>query len=198
MSNDPRRKKESNGFCGAIQALFQKAQEICNSDQLISSAEQLEELEQKACDLADQVQAVIIEERLQSSLDSEEARKREADLVANIPGKLKNNGLRDVVITLRCGVTVVVSVAYYVGIKKKHKKRGNGLYPGLVMLGIHDHCTPGLASEIAMTVSAMDSFEEAQANLSQRGIFLNVKTIQRIVYKWAQRTRLIQKAGTTG
>ena len=156
----------------------------------------MEELEQKVRDLADQVQAVIIEERLQSSLDSEEARKREADLVANIPGKLKNNGLRDVVITLRCGVAVVVSVAYYVGIKKKHKKRGNGLYPGLVMLGIHDHCTPGLASEIAMTVSAMDSFEEAQANLSQRGIFLNVKTIQRIVYKWAQRTRLIQKAGT--
>lgn len=195
MSNDPSRKKESNGFCGAIQALFQQAQEICNSNQVISSAEQLEELEQKVCDLTDQLQAVIIEERLQSLLDSEEARKTEADLVANLPWKLRNNGFREVVITLRCGVTVVVRVPYYVGIKKKHKKRGSGLCPGLVVLGIHDHCTPGLASEIAMTVSAMDSFEEAQANLSQRGIFLNVKTIQRIVYKWAQRVRLIQKAG---
>ena len=72
-------------------------------------------------------------------------------------------------------------IPYYVG-KKKHKNRGNGLYPGLVILGINDHCTPGLSSEIAMTVSAMDSFEETQANLSQRGIFLNIKTIQNIVY----------------
>ena len=41
----------------------------------------------------------------------------------------------------------------------------------------------------------MDSLEEARANLSQRGIFLNVKTIQSIVYKWAQRARRMQKAG---
>ena len=44
MSNDTNTKKEVNGSCGAIQALFQKVQEICNSDQVISSAEQLEEL----------------------------------------------------------------------------------------------------------------------------------------------------------
>ncbi len=195
MSNDPNKKKDVNGFCSAIQAIFQKAQEICNSDQVISSAEQMEELEQKLGDLTDQLQAIIIEERLQSSLDSEAVRETEADLVANLPWKLKNKGLRDVVITLRCGVTIVVRVSYYVG-KKKRKKRGSGLYPGLIILGINDHCTPGLASEIAMTVSAMDSFEEAQANLSQRGIFLNVKTIQNIVYKWAQRARLMQKAGS--
>ncbi|MDL1979690.1 MAG: hypothetical protein LWX52_16680, partial [Deltaproteobacteria bacterium] len=97
MSNDPSTKKEVNGFCSAIQALFQKAQEICNSDQIISSAEQLEELEQKVGDLTDQLQAIIIEERLQSSLDSEEVRETEADLVANLPWKLKNKGLRDVV-----------------------------------------------------------------------------------------------------
>ena len=128
MSNDPITKKEVNGSCGAIQALFQKAQDICNSDQGISSAEQLEKLEQKVCDLTDQLQAIIIEERLQSSLDSEDVREAEADLVFNLPWKLKNKGLRDVAITLRCGVTIIVSIPYYVG-KKKHKKRGNGLYP---------------------------------------------------------------------
>ena len=195
MSNDPNTEKEVNGFCSAIQVLFQKAQDICNSDQVVSSAEQLEKLEQKVCNLTDQLQAVIIEERLQVSLDSEDVREAEADLVFNLPWKLKNKGLRDVAITLRCGVTIIVSIPYYVG-KKKHKKRGNGLYPGLVILGIHDHCTPGLASEIAMTAAAMDSFEEAQANLSQQGIFLNVKTIQNIVYKYAQRARLMQKAGS--
>jgi len=41
MSNDSSTKKEVDDFCGGIQALFQKAQEICNSDQVISSAEQL-------------------------------------------------------------------------------------------------------------------------------------------------------------
>ena len=69
-----------------------------------SSAKQLEKLEQKVCDLADQLQAIIIEERLQASLDSEEVRETEADLAANLSWKLKNKGLRDVVITLRCGV----------------------------------------------------------------------------------------------
>ena len=53
MSNDSSTSKKVNGFCGGIQALFQKAQEICNSYQVISSAEQLEKLEQKVCDLAD-------------------------------------------------------------------------------------------------------------------------------------------------
>ncbi len=95
MSNDPSTRKEVNGFCSAIQAIFQRAQEICNSDQVISSAEQLEELKQKVGDLTDQLQAIIIEERLQSSLDSEEVRETEADLVANLPWKLKNKGLRD-------------------------------------------------------------------------------------------------------
>ena len=85
-SNDSSTTKKVNGFCGGIQALFQKAQEICNSDQVISSAEQLEKLEQKVCDLADQLQAIIIEERLQSSLDSEEVREIEADLVATPHG----------------------------------------------------------------------------------------------------------------
>ncbi|MDL1975894.1 MAG: hypothetical protein LWX55_14190, partial [Deltaproteobacteria bacterium] len=99
MSNDPNTKKDANGFCSAIQAIFQKAQAIYNSDQVISSAEQLEELEQKIGDLTDQLQAIIIEEQLQSSLDSEEVRKTEADLVVNLPWKLKNKGLRDVVIT---------------------------------------------------------------------------------------------------
>ncbi|MBC2695744.1 MAG: hypothetical protein HF982_10815 [Desulfobacteraceae bacterium] len=59
MPNDQNTKKEINVFCGAIQALFQKAQEICNSDQVISSAEQLEKLEQKVGDLTDQLQAII-------------------------------------------------------------------------------------------------------------------------------------------
>jgi acetyl-CoA carboxylase beta subunit len=97
MSNDPSTKKEVNGFCDGIQALFQKAQEICNSNQVISSAKQLEKLEQKVCDLADQLQAIIIEKRLQASLDSGEVRETEADLAANLPWKLKNKGLRDVV-----------------------------------------------------------------------------------------------------
>jgi len=37
MSNDPNTKKEINGSCRAIQVLFQKAQEICKSDQVVLS-----------------------------------------------------------------------------------------------------------------------------------------------------------------
>ena len=72
MSNDPNTKKEINGSCCAMQLLFQKAIEIYKSDQVVSSAEQLEKPEQKVCDLTDQLQAIIIEERLRVHFTTKE------------------------------------------------------------------------------------------------------------------------------
>ncbi len=70
MSNDPNTKKVTvHGFFNELY-LASYGLSRYNSDQVISSAEQLEKLEQKVCNLANKLQAVIIEERLQSSLDS--------------------------------------------------------------------------------------------------------------------------------
>ncbi len=50
----------------------------------------------------------------------------------------------------------------------------------MILLGIHDHRTPGLASEISIMVSALSSFEEAKQIIKDRGLNLDVKTIRQI------------------
>ena len=76
--------------------------------------------------------------------------------------------------------------------KRSRIKRSKGLYPGLLLLGIHDHCTPGLAAEIAMASTALCSLEEARQMLATRGCVLNIKTIRTVVKRFAARARLAQ------
>jgi hypothetical protein len=81
---------------------------------------------------------------LQAGLDCEEHPKKEEELIRSWPGRLKSDGYERVrIFTLgvfgsRSGpVTHVVPVIVGVG-------RGiKGVYGGLVLLGIHEHCTPG-------------------------------------------------------
>ena len=57
----------------------------------------------------------------------------------------------------------------------------------MILLGVHDRCTPGLASEVSLTTVAMSSFEEAEKALSERGICLDVSTIKNITIRFAAR-----------
>jgi hypothetical protein len=88
---------------------------------------------------------------------------------------------------------ITLKVTYYVRNcdKNKHNK---GLYPGLILLGIHNHCTPGLASEVSMLSAALCSFEEARQMLSNRGCSLNIKTVRNIAKRFAARARLAQES----
>ncbi len=67
------------------------------------------------------------------------------------------------------------------------------MYPGLCLLGIHDKCTPGLASEISKISAALCSLDEAKNMLKSRGYDLNVKTIRNIIKRYAARARLSQE-----
>jgi hypothetical protein len=63
----------------------------------------------------------------------------------------------------------------------------------LILLGIHDHCTPGLASEVSLTTVVMSSFEEAETALADRGICLDVSTIRNITVRFAARSKAVQQ-----
>lgn len=63
----------------------------------------------------------------------------------------------------------------------------------MILLGIHDHCTPGLASEVSVTTVAMSSFEEAEVALADRGICLDVSTIRNIAIRFAARAKAAQR-----
>ena len=107
---------------------------------------------------------------------------------------MRQDGMEDVRIRTRSGQEVEIRTAYFrrKG-KRRFKKRHPGVYPGLVLLGIHDRCTPGLTSDVSLLAAALSSLEEAGQVLASRGIHLDIKTIRSITYAFASSARLIQQ-----
>jgi len=62
----------------------------------------------------------------------------------------------------------------------KRGKPGNGLYPFLAALGVHDRVTPALISEAARQVSS-GTQEQARSNLARQGIELGKNTLARLI-----------------
>ena len=108
---------------------------------------------------------------------------------------MKNKGLRVVNIRFSGGTELPLVVTYYTRNCDERRRRSKGYYPGLILLGIHDRCTPELASEISMACAALCSFEEAQHMLARHGCRLDIKTIRNIMKRFAARARLSQGAG---
>lgn len=97
------------------------------------------------------------------------------------------------------GGKVSLEVDYYRrNCDRRRGKRHKGIYPALMLLGIHERCTPGLTSEVAMLAALLGSLAEAQQVLSEQGNELNIKTIRLIAYRAAGRTRMLQKMGHFG
>jgi hypothetical protein len=71
------------------------------------------------------------------------------------------------------------------------------VYAGLVLLGIHDRCTPALASEVSLLAAMLGSLAEAQDVLAARGVELDTKTVRLIAYRYAARARLAQQVEHT-
>ena len=59
----------------------------------------------------------------------------------------------------------------------------------MLLLGVHDHCSPALASEVAKLAAAMNSLADAKVQLEQMGVKLSKKQIAEIAYAFSQRAR---------
>ena len=110
---------------------------------------------------------------------------------------MKNYGFREVRVRFLGGHEVELLVRYYARNQARADK-GKGAYFGLLLLGIHDHCSPALASEVAKLAAAMNSLEDARMQLAEMGIKLSVKQIATIAYQFSQPARLRQKASGMG
>ena len=84
-------------------------------------------------------------------------------------------------------------------IAKKRKRRSiirrRGLYPALILLGIHDQCSPDLNKEISMIAARQSSFKEAATVFAGRGLELDKDTICLISYRYSARARAYQQSG---
>ena len=110
---------------------------------------------------------------------------------------MKNFGFREVRVRFIGGFEITLLARYYARSQARMEK-GKGAYFGLILLGIYDHCSPALASEVAKLAAAMNSLEDARRQLAEMGVQLSVKQISTIAYQFSQRARLRQKAGGMG
>jgi hypothetical protein len=129
-------------------------------------------------------------------LSSQEQAIAEKELISGWPGRMKSEGFETVRIQTRAGMTIQVQVRYYRrACDRRNGKRHKGVYASLVLLGIHDRCTPGLVSMVSAWAALLSSFEEVRQVLCDQGIVLDVKVIRKLAYRYAQRARAVQQAG---
>ena len=192
MSDDPGGRVYCEEYQQRIQAQLERIAQFSAADRDLSSAEELMALEEEVFELTNHLGGLLVGHRLQQTLSTERPTEEESALVRAWPKRLTSEGLVKVVIRTAQGVKCEVQVRYYRQ-KGGGRGRGQGLYPGLLQLGVHERCTPGLSSEVSQLSAILGSLEEARGVLLSRGVRLNLKTVRRLSYAYAQRARRIQQ-----
>jgi len=186
--------KYDNKTDNKIQEIYIKLEQLRKNKRLVTTPEELETLEREIRALTDQLASLILGQKLQESLDSEESCEAEKVLVKSWPARLKNEGKIKVNICTSTGTKIEISTHYYRrNCDRRKGKRSKGVYAGLVLLGIHERCTPALASQVGILAATLSSFVEAQQVLLEQGIKLGVKVLQKITYRCAERARAVQQ-----
>ena len=190
-------KENSNVEFKTKEEVLARLQEIEQKKQKIGSPEELEALEQEILGLTSQYAALLLQQKVQESLDSGEQQKKEAEFIKNCPKRMKSDGFETVKITTAGGSNICVRVRYYIRScdRRRGKKRHKGVYAGLILLGIHDRCTPGLTAKVSAWAALLSSFEEVRQVLSDQGVILGVKVIRKLAYRYADRARIMQQVG---
>jgi hypothetical protein len=193
---------ESDSRCGAFEGFERKLQEAYRdleafgkSPPKITSGEELEALEGEIRRRTDELGRLVLEHQLQQALDSEELKEAQRQLIKAWPGRLKNEGKQSVRLCIGSGLWITVWTNYYRRhCDRRHKKRSKGVYAGLVILGIHERCTPVVSSRVSMLTALLSSFKETKQVLSDQGFELGVKVIRKLAYRYAARARVIQQS----
>ena len=117
-------------------------------------------------------------------------------MISNWPGRMKSEGFETVSIQLCTGSSVDIRVRYYRrSCDRRNRKRYKGAYAGLILLGIHDRCSPALASMVSSWSALLSSFDEVRQVLFDHGMTLDIKVIRKLTYRYAERARAEQQAG---
>jgi len=180
------------------QEVYERLRELEQGSRRVSSAEELEALEREIRSCTDTLASVLLERHVQASLDAEAQREKEAELIRSWPAKMKNEGYEWVRIRTVSGLCITVRARYYRRPCMRRQGRRSGIYAGLVLLGIHEHCTPWLGALVSAWAALLSSFEEVHQVLGEHGIVLGVKGVRQLAYRYAERARVLQRANALG
>jgi hypothetical protein len=181
---------------GHLQLVRSELDDLANPP-AVASSEDVRAFEQRLRECHDRSYALLAGKAVLDSLDSKPLRQATRLLLATYPKRLKHQGSRPVTLHFSRGPAVVVFLPYYSRSKASPAGRCKGCFPALVLLGIYDHCSASLASDLAQLTALLGSFQEVQPLLRQRGIRLSTNTVRGVVYHYAQRVRLAQKTVPT-
>jgi hypothetical protein len=163
---------------------------------VIRTPEDLTTWERTIAALTDRLAALLVAEVMQAALGDPENRLQARSLAQGAGHTLKDQGPRDVTLRTASG-PVSIRVPYFS--RNCHRdKPGKGMYPTLLLWGVHDRCTAAVASETSKLVAMLSSFEEVEQVLRDRGRPLDLKAIRTIAYRFATRARAAQQAGWIG
>ena len=198
MTSDSGLTRQDSDYATQIQDALDELQHMQEAPRIVTTPEELEALERDLRERTDRLSSLMLGLHLQHSLDSEDLQAEQDLLVSHWPKPLKNDGRVQVWVRTIGGHRVPVWVTYYRRKGQRRKgKRYAGLYAGLVLLGIHDRCTPALAAEISLLAAMLGSLDEARDVLAQRGVALDIKTLRLIAYRYAARARVAQQMEST-
>ena len=186
--------RHAKDLAAKIQAANEQILKIIARNDKIHNEQDLEKLEQETQALTREMGDLIVAQKVQQTINEDEAFRASAvGLSHRIRKSMVNKGRVLVHVRFSGGTLLPLSVAYW-SRKGSAGRRGKGLYPELHLLGIHDHCTPFLASEITQATAALCSMEEARHMMESRGCLLNIKTVRNVAKRFAARARAGQKA----
>jgi len=109
---------------------------------------------------------------------------------AHSVGRYKSKGFKETSVTLLGGNSYPIRTQYFLPPAKghrRHRRRGIGLWPCLVALGIWWQSSPALASETARQIADSCSFRDGLDALKRRGIDLGYKRTLALYQKFSQR-----------
>jgi hypothetical protein len=186
--------QNSKDLTAKIQATNDQILKIMARTDRIHNEEALEKLEQEVQTFTRELGDLIVAKKVQQTIDEdEEFRASAQELSHRVRKSMVNKGRVLVQIRFSGGTSLPLRVVYW-SRKGSAGRRSKGLYPELHLLGIHDHCAPFLASEIAQATAALCSLEEARHMIESRGCPLDIKTVRNVAKRFASRARAGQKA----
>ena len=172
-----------------MQLVQEEILQLLSRQDRVLNEQDLEKLEHEVQALVRRLGDLIVAHKVQHTLDEDEQFQTSAsELARRVRKVLVNKGLVSVQIRFAGGTSLCLHVTYW-SRKGAAGKRGKGLYPELYLLGIHDHCTPLLASEIAQSAAALCSLKEAQHMMESHGRKLDIKTVRNVTKRFAARAR---------
>jgi hypothetical protein len=178
------------------QAVYARLQALEQAMECVNGPEDLEALEREIRECTDRLGALVLQTRIQALVDSPEQQAKEKELIGSWPGRLRSEGYEIVRIRTMGGFWIRIRVRYYRrACHRRSGKRHKGVYAALVLLGIHERCTPGLAAMVSAWSSLLSSFDEVRQVLVEQGVKMDVKMLRKLTYRYAERARVVQQAG---